>query len=363
MYSESTVNLKHSVLCIDDSVSQLEIYKSELKDFYNVYTAGNYAEAIDILGITIPEIIILDVNMPEIDGYQFMEKANAKSILLPDISIIMVSSDDSISSLQRAFESGVSDYIRKPYNSLELKLRIENQLSIQRKRSEYQFSKLKIEAMMNKSNMNETKDSIVFTLTELAKTRDDETGSHLERIKKYVLILSQALSETNEYEKDLTDDFINTIYNMSALHDIGKVGISDNILKKPGQLTPDEFKIMKTHTNIGGIILKRSYSNFNNFEFLKTGMNIAMYHHERWDGKGYPLGISGKSIPLEARIVSVADVFDALTTKRVYKEEFSNDKTLTIMKSESGKGFDPIVYEAFLKVKDKLFEVKDIYSD
>lgn len=209
----------------------------------------------------------------------------------------------------------------------------------------------------------DTQMETIFSLAKLAQSRDDDTGKHLERVKQYCYVITQKLAEDSPYSDLIDDEFIKNIVNASSLHDIGKVGISDLILLKNGKLTDEEFAQIKKHTIIGAQTLSEVHSKFGNNSFIEMGMIIANYHHERWDGRGYPEGLKGKDIPLAARIMSVADVYDALGTKRVYKDAFSQEKCIAIIKEERGTQFDPIIVDAFLDVVDKLYRVRQEMED
>lgn len=194
--------------------------------------------------------------------------------------------------------------------------------------------------------------TIAKRLAELAEKRDPETGgSHLERIKRYCVLIARELAETEKYRAVITPQFINQLYEFSPLHDIGKVGIPDAVLLKPSSITVEEFEVIKRHTLIGGSLLE-------GIEFLTMARNIVLHHHERWDGKGYPKGLSGEGIPLEARIVTVADVFDSLTTDRVYRRAIPVNKAIAVIKQERGRGLDPDVVDAFLNRLDELLLVR-----
>jgi len=198
----------------------------------------------------------------------------------------------------------------------------------------------------------------IFSLAKLAQSRDDDTGTHLERVQQYCYILAQKLSQDSPYSSLIDDNFVKNIVNASTLHDIGKVGISDLILLKPGKLTPEEFAEMQKHTVIGNQTLKDVHSKFGNNSFIEMGMLIAFYHHERWDGTGYPQGLKGEDIPLAARIMAIADVYDALGTKRVYKDAFPQEKCVEIIKSGRGTQFDAVIVDAFLEVADTFYEIR-----
>lgn len=210
---------------------------------------------------------------------------------------------------------------------------------------------------------SETHMETIFSLAKLAQSRDDDTGEHLTRVQSYCRILSEQLAQDSPYSTLIDENFITDIVNASTLHDIGKVGISDLILLKNAKLTSDEYEIMKTHTIIGAQTLEDVHSKFGDNNFIKMGKVIARSHHERWDGKGYPDGLKGEEIPLPARIMAIADVYDALSTKRVYKDAFSQEKCIEIIKEGRGTQFDPYIVDAFLKVTDKFDEIRIKFSD
>lgn len=203
----------------------------------------------------------------------------------------------------------------------------------------------------------------IFSLAKLAQSRDDDTGKHLERVQQYCYVLAQKLSENSPYSEQIDDNFIKNIVNASILHDIGKVAISDLILLKPGKLTDEEFAEMKKHTSLGAQTLSEVHSKFGNNTFIEIGRLMANYHHERWDGRGYPQGLKGEEIPLSARIMAIADVYDAISTKRVYKDAFPQEKCIEIIKEGMGTQFDPVIVDAFLEVVDTFYKIREELSE
>lgn len=203
----------------------------------------------------------------------------------------------------------------------------------------------------------------IFSLAKLAQSRDDDTGKHLDRVQQYCYVLAQKLSQDSPYAEQIDDNFIKNIVNASALHDIGKVAISDLILLKPGKLTDEEFAEMKKHTTLGAQTLSEVHSKFGHNAFIETGTLMAHYHHERWDGRGYPEGLKGEEIPLAARIMAIADVYDALGTKRVYKDAFPQEKCIAIIKEGSGTQFDSVIVDAFLEVADTFYNIRQENED
>ena len=205
--------------------------------------------------------------------------------------------------------------------------------------------------------------ALLITLADMVESRDKNTGQHIRKTAAYVRVILEAMKERGDYADQLTKEFIDNAVNSAPLHDIGKINVSDTILNKPGKLTDEEFAIMKTHTTSGGAIIDSIINLMPEAEFLKEAKNLALYHHEKWNGKGYPCGLSGENIPLSARVMAVADVFDALVSKRSYKPGFPYEKALAIIEEERGRHFDPKVVDAFLSVRDKVFTIADTFIE
>jgi putative two-component system response regulator len=252
------------------------------------------------------------------------------------IFFILLTSHDDMTHLVEGLRAGADDFLVKPFYPEELRVRLrtgERVLAL------------------------ESRDVLLFTLAKLTESRDNETGLHLERMREYGRILAEELSTWNEFKNEVDGDFVQMMYLTLPLHDIGKVGIPDSVLLKPGKLTPEEFEIMKRHSAIGGDTLAAAVDVNPNAKYLQMARDIAYFHHEKWDGSGYPFGLKGEDIPLSGRIAALADVYDALTSKRVYKDRFSNDKAKEIILEGSGKHFDPRIVEAFLANEDRFLEV------
>ena len=272
---------------------------------------------------------------------------------------------DDIALVQECFKTRVSDYIIKPFVEAEIKTKINFHIKLIQFKNELEKT---ADILINRVQeqvkfISDTQMETIFSLAKLAQSRDDDTGKHLERVQKYCYVLAKALAENSAYSRNINDDFIKNIVNASTLHDIGKVGISDLILLKPGKLTDEEFEIMKTHTIIGYETLEEVDKKFGNNEFITMGKFIARSHHERWDGTGYPDGLDGGNIPLGARIMAIADVYDALSSKRAYKDAFSQDKCIQIIKDGSGTQFDPVLVEKFIEVADEFAQIRNELQD
>lgn len=315
------------VLVADDDPSSLITLEAFLVSLgYEVATAQNGREAFEMLQAGDYRIVISDWEMPELNGLELCRRTRERQLGSYVYFILLTGRQDE-GDLVHGLEAGADDFIRKPFNPEEMRVRL---------RAADRICAL------------ESRDIFIFSLAKLAESRDNDTGAHLERIREYSRLLAEEMSTLDKYRDVLNADYIRTIYATSPLHDIGKVGIPDCVLLKPGKLTHDEFEVMKQHTLIGFETLQAAVKNNPSAKFYRFAQEIVIAHHERWDGNGYPHGLSGEDIPLCGRIVSVADVYDALTTKRVYKEAFDHETAKAIIVGDRGAAFDPDVVDAFL---------------
>lgn len=358
-------NSKFNIMIIDDKKDNLRLLSQILqRDEYKIRPVNSGKTALLAAAEEKPDLVLLDIMMPEMDGFEVARNFK-EDIRLKNVPIIFLSALSDIENIIRSFDEGGIDYITKPFFSEEVKKRVETQLRLveMRKKLEDANKNLSIKVYEQIKEITDAQLAIIFALAKLAEYRDDDTGKHLIRVRKICRILAQHLRQKEKYKDQIDDEFIENIYTVSPLHDIGKVGIPDNILLKPGKLTPEEFEIMKTHTELGSKAIKDVAQEYKSNNLLKMGCAVAKHHHERWDGNGYPEGVKGEEIPLCARIVAVADVYDALRTKRVYKEPFSHEKSRDIIINSSGGHFDPGIIEVFLEVEDKIIEISEVYSD
>ncbi len=299
----------------------------------HVLTAADGQKALEVWSNEDPKIIIMDINMPDIDGFSVIEEIRRREL---DHTYIIVATDNEEVILGRSFDVGADDFISMPIRKTELIYRI--------KASEKAIS----------TQENQT---VIYALAQLTETRDIETGRHLERIGMYTKVLATELKNHPIYGDQVTSQFINHLTLSSVLHDIGKVGIEDAVLRKKGIYTEEERKTMQTHTIIGASTIDKVADKYPFMGFLKMASEIARYHHEKWDGSGYPEGLKGKDIPLSARIVALADVFDALISERYYKPKYSFQESKRIILESSGSHFDPIIVEAFLKHEAEFYAI------
>lgn len=315
------------VLVVDDEVSSLITLETFLCSCgYEVATATDGRQAFEMIQAGDYRLVISDWEMPNLNGLELCRMVRQRQLGCY-VYFMLLTGRQTEGDLIDGLNAGADDFLRKPFNPDELRVRLR---------------------VAERIAALESRDIFIFSLAKLAESRDNETGEHLERMREYSKLLAEALSHSEKYRNTVDADYIRTIYATSPLHDIGKVGIPDSILLKPGSLTDEEYEIMKSHTLIGYETLASAVENNPAAKFYRFARDIVLTHHERWDGGGYPHGISGEQIPLCGRIVAVADVYDALTTKRVYKSAFSHDKAKAIILEGRGTQFDPDVVDAFV---------------
>ncbi len=330
------------ILVIDDKATSrktLEIYAKKLG--HKVITAVDGQEGWNIWNSERPRIVVTDWVMPNMNGLELCS-AIRKHEDEDYTYIIMVTAQDDIGEVIQGMKAGADDYITKPVNKEEFYFRLkagERVLSFQ------------------------DKDIVIFSLAKLAESRDPETGSHLERIRYFSKTLAETLVNSPDTPAEINSHYVDNIFLTSPLHDIGKVGIRDQILLKPGRLTNEEFDIMKKHTLIGFETLNEALKKSPKAEYLRMSAEIALSHHEKFDGSGYPNGLKGNDIPFSARIVALADVYDALTSKRVYKDAISHEKACTIIQKGKGSHFDPLIVNAFERRVENFIEIKESFAE
>lgn len=336
------------ILIVDNNATNLKILSMLLsKDGYDIKTANSYDNVIDKMSTSI-DIVIIDTT--DTSGYEI-----CKSIKEIDdyknIPIILISRESKTDDIVKAFASGASDYISAPFRPEDVRNHIKTQLEIKNIQNNSDVQKI-----------TDTQIERIFSLAQSAQSKDDDSGKHLERIKKYCVVLAKELTKPI-YKQTITPEFIKNIELASPLHDIGKVGIPDEIVLKPDKLTDEEFEQMKQHTVIGYNMLKDVYEQFDGNSFIKMAMNIARYHHERYDGLGYPDGLKKQDIPLEARIMAVADVYDALRCQKPYHDSLSHEKSFEVIKGGRELQFDYLIVKALKKVHRDFEKIWDELPD
>ncbi len=360
---------KDCILIVDDEPTNIRLLMEVLKQDYDLKAATNGSQTLTLLekDYTSIDLILLDVNMPDVSGIEVLEKINQQPEW-SDIPVIFVTALNQECDEAEGLKKGAVDYITKPISAAIVKARIETQLTLRRAKLELSNQNKILEERVRErtEEISYTQDVIINALTSLAETRDKETGSHIIRTQYYVKALAELIRKLPEYKNDLDNDAtIEAIFKTAPLHDVGKVGIPDGILLKPGKLNAEEWDIMRTHATLGGDALKQARESVKGkgASFLKYAEEIAYYHHEKWDGSGYPLGLSGNDIPISARLMAIADVYDALLSKRCYKEAFSHEKALLIMEEGKGLHFDPVMLDVFLANEHLFFDIAEKYND
>lgn len=354
-----------TVLIVDDSADNLAFMAQGLKERYHVKAAKSGEMALNILEQFEVDLILLDIVMPDITGYDVIRSVTAND-KTRNIPVVFLTGKDSPEDERLGFQLGAADYIHKPVSIPLLRSRVKTHL--QNKRSSDilrdQNGYLEKEALKRSSELDRMQDAVVFALASLAETRDPETGNHILRTQHYVKLLAEKLAEKPKYENYLTPKKIDTFFKAAPLHDIGKVGIVDSILLKPGKLTEEEFEIMKGHTTLGLQALEKAekLSGAKN-DLINVAKEIAYGHHEKWDGSGYPNHYSGEDIPLSARLMAIADVYDALRCRRVYKDPMTHQQAKSIIMEGNGKHFDPEVFEAFIEQEELFIKIADEFGD
>ena len=355
-----TIN-RQTILVVDDIPENIDVLVNILKSEYNVRIALNGQKAIRIArDDDPPDLILLDVMMPDVSGYE-VARILKEDVATRSIPIIFITAMNSPENEQKGLEYGAVDYIIKPVYPHIVKARVHNQLELKMHRDHLE------ELVYNRTQELElTRDATILTLASLAETRDDDTGGHIRRTQEYVRILCRHLSAKPKWMDFLNDTTINLIYKSAPLHDIGKVGIPDAILLKPDRLTDEEFNIMKKHTILGRDTILRAEESMQNKKasgFLRFARQIAYTHHEKWDGSGYPQGLKGEQIPLSGRIMALADVYDALISKRVYKPPFTHAKAKDSLREGSGSYFDPDIVTAFMACENAFRQTALKFAD
>lgn len=357
---------KKTIVAIDDTPDNLLLIMEILKSRYRVKTFKEPKKALEYLfADACVDLILLDVMMPELSGYDVLKvlKQNHGTKEIPVIFLTALAGEEDE---QKGLEMGACDYITKPISVPIMLSRINVHLE-NRAAKEFLKSKadyLEEEITKRTKEILSIQDITILTLASLAETRDIDTGNHLKRTQRYIKTLALALREHPKFRDYLSQEEIETLFRSAPLHDIGKVGIADKILLKPTGLSDTEFEIMKTHTTLGKEAIEHAEQEAGvEADFLKTAKEIAYCHHENYDGSGYPLGLSGDEIPISARLMSLADVYDALTSRRVYKEAMPHDKARSIILEERGLKFDPDVVDAFLQVQEEFLFVSQKYAE
>lgn len=356
---------KPTILVVDDTPANLGMLSNLLKEKYRIKVANNGVKALELAVASPPDIMLLDIMMPEMDGYEVMRrlKADARTDRIP---VIFLTAKTSIEDEERGLLMGAVDFIHKPISPPIVLARIQTQLQVKDWQDFLldQNAWLKEEVERRLSQVNHLQEATILVMVSMAEFRDECTGNHIKRTQAYVRALAERMARLPKHAALLTTEYIELLAKSAPLHDIGKIAIPDNILLKPGKHTPEEFTLMKTHAERGYQMLKYAGEHMGqNGAFLDVAVEIANGHHEKWDGSGYPAGLAGEQIPLAARLMALADVYDALLTRRPYKEPFTLEAATQLILDGKGKHFDPEVVDTFIAIQDEFERIAALWSD
>ena len=351
--------LRNKIILVDDNMANLTMGRNMLKTFYEVYPAQSVAKFFEILENVIPDLVLLDIEMPEMNGYEAIKQMKADP-KLADIPVIFLTAKNDESSELKGFDLGAVDYISKPFSGPLLLKRIANQLLIVHQKKDLLASQaalkdyadnLEIKVRDKTREVIKLQNAVLATVADLVEFRDKLTGGHVTRTQLYLKALTEELVREEKYMDEIKKWDMDFFLPSAQLHDVGKIAISDLVLNKPGKLTPEEFEIMKTHVEVGVDAIEKIMHNTNEHAFLHHALLIAGTHHEKWDGSGYPMGLKGGNIPLEGRLMAIADVYDALISDRPYKKAFTHEEACKIIEDSAGTHFDPTLVDVFRKIK------------
>jgi putative two-component system response regulator len=355
-----------TVLVVDDTPANLSLLSNLLNKTYRVQLATSGAKALELATRTPPDLIVLDVMMPEMDGFETCRrlKANEGTRHIPVLFLTALTQPEDEA---RGFEVGGADFIHKPFNPVTVKARVATHLQLKawqdalRDRNAW----LQTELESRLQEVHRLRDATFYVMISFAEFRDEDTGNHVNRTQEYVRTLATWLARQPGSTLNMDDDEIDQLARSAPLHDIGKVAIPDGILLKPGKLTAEEFTVMKTHALQGWEMLRRAAERMGGESgpMLRYAMEIARSHHEKWDGSGYPDGLSGEAIPFSARLMAVADVYDALISRRPYKDPMPHDTALLLLQEGSGRHFDPAIVQALMATHERLAQIAAEWKD
>lgn len=357
---------KRTVLVVDDTPDNLTLMSGLLRDDYRVKVANSGERALKIAATeTPPDLILLDIMMPGMDGHEVCRRLKSEP-RTRDIPVIFLTAKSEVEDEKQGLELGAVDYITKPVSPPIVMARVKTHMTLKaagdflKDKNEF----LETEVARRTREVSTIQDVTIMAMASLAETRDNETGNHIRRTQNYVRALAMELREHPRFAAHLTPEYIEILYKSAPLHDIGKVGIPDRILLKPGRFEPPEMEIMKTHTTLGrDAILSAEHLLDSPNSFLQCAREIAYSHQEKWDGSGYPEALKGEAIPLSARLMAIADVYDALISRRVYKEPMPHEKAVSIIAEGKGKHFDPDMTDAFLGMSTVFLSIAERYAD
>jgi len=340
--------MQKTIFLVDDNATNLTVAEEALVKYYRVIALSSADQMFAALEKFKPDLILLDIEMPEVSGFEAMKRLKSTASWAEIPVIFLTGRTDSVSEAY-GIETGAKDFIMKPFSEPVLINRIRYHLNIEdiiRERTD--------QLVKRTEQLVRLQNGIVYTFADLVESRDKNTGGHIDRTAGYMKILIEAMVAQGVYADEISNWDLESVISSARLHDLGKIAIPDSILNKPGPLTKEEFEKMKTHSSESVSIIEKAIKETGNAEFLQNAKLIAAYHHECWDGSGYLAGLKKYEIPLQARLMAIVDVYDALVSERPYKKAFSHEEALNIIKEASGKQFDPLIVEVFIKVNEQI---------
>ncbi len=361
-----------SILIADDDEVNRDLLTHRLTRLgYRVSAAVDGLEALTLLRQQTFSLLLLDIEMPKLDGFQVLTEMKSDESLR-DVPVVMVTAKDDLQSTVKCIELGADDHIPKPFDPVLLKARVNSciqkkqffdekeryRLALQKENTQLEYT-----VQQKVKELTATQLATIFAMSKLAESKDPETGAHLDRLREYCRKLAQDLGNSAEYGDQIDENYIDTIFAASPLHDVGKVGVPDGILLKPTGLDAEERLVIQNHCAIGAATLRAVHEQFPGNAFIQMGIDVAQSHHEKWDGSGYPEGLGGNAIPLAARILALGDYYDALTSKRCYKEAFSHAKSREMILEQRGKHFDPLVVDSFMRLEEVFDDIRQRFQD
>ncbi len=349
--------MKRTILVVDDDRLNLMVAQKLLAEDYHVAAVNSGELALRYLGKNNPDLVLLDIQMPEMDGFEVMRKMQQDE-RWRKIPVIFLTADRTAETEEECFKLGAVDYIGKPFVPAIMMQRIHRSIELE----DYRRS-LEHMVELQLQRITQLQQDIIFSMANLIESRDGTTGEHVKRTSGYVNLLVEKMQERGLYKEMLTREYVDYLRKASPLHDIGKIAIPDAVLQKPGKLTKEEYEMIKIHAQEGGRLIRENMSRIAEQEFVEVACDMAACHHEKWAGNGYPEGLKGEEIPLSARILAIADVFDALVSERQYKKGMPLEEAFAIMEYERGKSFEPELLDVFLAAEDELRQLMAEYAN
>jgi len=356
---------KQKILIIDDEIFYIDVLVELLSEQFTVSVAKNGQQGLErIERGFIPDLILLDVLMPDMDGYEVCRRIKVNPHL-QNVPVIFLTVKSDVESEVKGFALGASDYISKPFSLPIVKTRVNTHIALSHMHKTLHVQNIQLEEQVieRTREISRTQDIAMYCMVSMTETRDNETGKHIRRTQHYVKILAEYLKDNVKYKDQLDNEFIELLFKSAPLHDIGKIGVRDSILLKPGKLDATEWEEIKMHPEYGCNAILKTEKEFGPSGFLSIAKEIIYSHHEKWDGSGYPQGLSGEQIPLSARLMALADCFDALINKRIYKNAFTYQTAKQIILEGRGKHFEPAIVDAYIALEESFIQIAEQFAE